>query len=381
MDGQLGNNELGSSNTPVDVIGLDSSIAVIEGGGFHTCALTTEGGIKCWGDNRHGQLGDGTIATRFMPVDVSGLSSGITAITAGLRHTCALTTDGGMKCWGNNEYGQLGDGTTINRSTPVNVSGLSSGVVAISSGWDYTCALITDGGVKCWGKNEYGQLGDGTRTNRSKPTNVIGLSCYGLTLSANSASAGTLTASPVNSSGCVGPWKYKAGKVITFSASPKLYYHFDRWSSTLVNPTTKRMTMPAANIRIVGYFGTNLRQGTYNDTYATGIDHTSTWLTQSSALFYGGTQHYTVTRGSTITINFTGTRLGMYYTQRKTYGRVTIQIDARAAVLLNENALTTGYRKLWWSPVLASGNHKAVITYYAGNPVNTPVNFDGVVVQ
>jgi len=64
-----------------------------------------------------------------------------------------------------------------------------------------------------------------------------------------------------------------------------------------------------------------------------------------------------------------------------TYGKVTIQIDARAAVLLNENALKAGYRKLWWSPVLSSGNHKAVITYYAGNPVNMPVNFDGVVVQ
>ena len=204
--------------------------------------------------------------------------------------------------------------------------------------------------------------------------------CYQLTKVASPTTYGTVTVSPTNSSGCTAG-KYKAGQVITFTAVAKLYYHLDRWSSALVNASTNKMTMPAANINIIGYFTANLRKRTYDDTYTTGINHTSAWLTQSGALFYGRTQHYTNVKGSTVTINYTGTLLKIYYTQGKTYGKVTIQIDARAPVVLSEYAATTLYKKLWIGPTLANGNHKAVITYYAGNPTNTPVNFDGVIIQ
>jgi hypothetical protein len=204
--------------------------------------------------------------------------------------------------------------------------------------------------------------------------------CYQLTKVASPTTYGTVTVSPANSSGCTAG-KYKAGQLITFTVVPKLYYHFDRWSSALVNASTNKMTMPAANTNIIGYFTANLRKGTYDDTYTTGINHTSAWLTQSGALFYGRTQHYTSTKSSTITINFTGTRLGMYYTAGRIYGKVTIQLDNRAPVVLNEYALATGYKKLWWSAVLPNANHKVVITYYTGNAVNAIVNFDGVVIQ
>jgi alpha-tubulin suppressor-like RCC1 family protein len=85
-----------------------------------------------------------------------------------------LLLTGGVKCWGSNSSGQLGDGTTTKRLTPTAVSGLSSGVAAIDAGSSHTCALLSTGGVKCWGNNYHGQLGDGTTTTRRTPTNVLG---------------------------------------------------------------------------------------------------------------------------------------------------------------------------------------------------------------
>ncbi|MEI7988937.1 MAG: hypothetical protein WCI88_07840 [Chloroflexota bacterium] len=203
--------------------------------------------------------------------------------------------------------------------------------------------------------------------------------CYTLTKIASPLVGGTITASPAYSTGCASG-KYKEGQIITFTSAPKLYYHFDRWVGG-INVTTNKLTMPAKVTAVYGYFGSNLRRGTYNDTYTVGIDHTSAWLTQTGALYYGITQHYTRTKSSTVTVNFTGTRMAMYYTAGRTNGKVTIQVDNRALVVLNEYASATTYKKLWWSVVLPNANHKVVITYYTGNAVNATVNFDGVIIQ
>jgi alpha-tubulin suppressor-like RCC1 family protein len=173
--GQLGDGTTTARHTLVAVAGLASGVAAIATGGFHTCALTSAGAVKCWGDNRSGQLGDGTMTEHNTPLPVSGLSSGVAAITAGDYHTCALTTAGAVKCWGYNSLGQLGDGTTADSSIPVTVSGLSSGVAAISAGGLHTCALTKAGAVECWGDNREGQLGDGTTTERHAPVAVSGL--------------------------------------------------------------------------------------------------------------------------------------------------------------------------------------------------------------
>jgi alpha-tubulin suppressor-like RCC1 family protein len=174
--GQLGDGTTTGRRRPVAVSGLPSGVTAISAGRFHTCALTSAGGVKCWGNNEEGQLGDGTTTDRHTPVTVSGLSSGVAAIAAGSYHTCALTTAGQVKCWGSNTHGELGDGTTTNRRRPVAVSGFPSGVTAISAGFEDSCALTSAGGVECWGYNQYGKLGDGTRTDRHTPVAVSGLS-------------------------------------------------------------------------------------------------------------------------------------------------------------------------------------------------------------
>ncbi len=191
--GRLGNGSTTNSATPVDVSGLTGGVAAVSVGGAHTCALTTSGGVTCWGYNGYGQLGDATTTSSSTPVAVSGLTGGVAAVSAGENHTCALTAGGGVTCWGWNFYGQLGDGTTTNSSTPVDVSGLTSGVVSISSGVFHTCALTAGGGVKCWGRNLEGQLGDGTATNSSTPVDVSGLGSGIAAVSAGSGHTCALT--------------------------------------------------------------------------------------------------------------------------------------------------------------------------------------------
>src|SRR5207302_1967106 len=143
-------------------------------GANHSCALTSAGGAKCWGYDYSGQLGDGNggaFSDQPTPVDVSGLLSGVGAISAGGNHTCAIA--GAVKCWGDNTFGAVGDGTTSNlRLTPVGVSGLTSGATAVAAGGMHSCALTSADGVKCWGENNYGQLGDGSGWNQSTPVNV-----------------------------------------------------------------------------------------------------------------------------------------------------------------------------------------------------------------
>ena len=183
--GSNGMGELGSPVTSAydfrtaatDVTGLASGVVAIAAAtGQHTCAIVTGGGVKCWGSNGYGQLGDGTTASRPVPGNVLGLPGPAVALSAGEEHTCALTAQGAVACWGRNFVGALGDGTEENRLTATPVVGLSSGVVAISAGPWHTCAMTGAGALKCWGWNSAAALGDGTFVSRTAPVDVVGLS-------------------------------------------------------------------------------------------------------------------------------------------------------------------------------------------------------------
>ena len=249
--GQLGNGakpcssvatcERNASSRPVDVVGLTGGVTAIAAGEFHTCALMRSGGVKCWGSNTGGQLGTGgqvRVDSSSTPRAVVGLDSGVTAIAArgGAPYTCAIVSGGevscwgvvltpvaglgsgikaisiygttaaagsslacavtsadGVRCWGDNYYGQLGDGSRAIRRTPVDVVALDGGVTAVSAGGAHTCALTTAGGVKCWGANAFGALGNGSTTLSSRPVAVVGLASGVSEISVGSGYACALT--------------------------------------------------------------------------------------------------------------------------------------------------------------------------------------------
>jgi alpha-tubulin suppressor-like RCC1 family protein len=181
QNGALGDGTTSNRTSPAGVVG-GLTFASLAAGGEHTCGLTSSGAAYCWGggyDNTRGQLGDGTTTKRTSPVTVSGALV-FQAISAGWQHTCGLTRGGVAYCWGNNYDGQLGDGTRGPpsggewiRTSPVPVSG---GLVfqIIGAGSDHTCGLTSNGVAYCWGDNEHGELGDGTTTKRTSPVAVAG---------------------------------------------------------------------------------------------------------------------------------------------------------------------------------------------------------------
>jgi alpha-tubulin suppressor-like RCC1 family protein len=205
--GQLGNGTTTNSSTPVTVTGI-STATDVSGSAMHTCALLGDGTIKCWGRNNQGQLGNGTTTNSSIPVTVTGISTA-TDVDANGNNACAVLGDGTAKCWGANPSGQLGNGSTVAfSSTPVSVTGIST-ATAITFGGAHACARLTDGTLKCWGLNTFGQLGDGTTTGSSTPVSVTGIStATGITASEG---GGTDHTCAVLAGGTVKCWGYNGG--------------------------------------------------------------------------------------------------------------------------------------------------------------------------
>ncbi|MBU1070159.1 RCC1 repeat-containing protein, partial [Myxococcota bacterium] len=169
--GQLGDDTTVDRSSPVQVSGL-TNVFDVAAGGNHTCAIDTGGGTWCWGQAGNGQTGDGApFGNRLIPVQPDWSQTAV-AIATGYQHTCAITVNGAVYCWGENSSGQCGSGSTSDRSRPNLVNGVSN-AVAITAGDSHTCVLLSTGIIRCWGLNNYGQLGDGTTTMRLLPVEVL----------------------------------------------------------------------------------------------------------------------------------------------------------------------------------------------------------------
>ncbi|PKN47616.1 MAG: hypothetical protein CVU59_02280 [Deltaproteobacteria bacterium HGW-Deltaproteobacteria-17] len=171
--GQFGVGNTGSALVPQQA--MVASASQVGGGSTHSCALLSDRTVSCWGGNQFGQVGDGTFEQRLMPVAVAGIADAV-YLSSGAGHNCVVLADGTIRCWGYNAFGNLGDGTMANQSTPVVVTGITNAEQVSCAGrglYRHTCALLAGGRIQCWGSNFHGQLGDGTKTDRFAPVDVL----------------------------------------------------------------------------------------------------------------------------------------------------------------------------------------------------------------
>ena len=175
IEGQLGTGNTTSLNIPSAPINLGGKAIAISLGSWHSCAVLENGEVKCWGYNYKGQLGTGNTTSLNTPSAAINLGGKAVAISIGGIHSCALLENGDLKCWGWNDVGQLGtgDNTDLNiPSAPINLGGKA---IAISLGDKHSCAILENGDLKCWGENDNGQLGTGNTTSLNIPSAPINL--------------------------------------------------------------------------------------------------------------------------------------------------------------------------------------------------------------
>jgi alpha-tubulin suppressor-like RCC1 family protein len=246
--GQLGIGNTTNHSSPVQVRALGTGVTSVSAGNLHTCAKKSDGTVWCWGANSYGQLGDGGTTTRSSPVRVTGLPTTAVEVSAGHSHTCARTTDGKVWCWGSDFFGQLGNGVSgsgHDSSRPLQVTSLGSTVVGVSAGGNFTCAVKTNGSLYCWGRDIEGQLGNGRSgpfLHYSTPQLVSGIS------SVAGVSTGDLHACARKTDNSVWCWGYNGyGEVGN--------------GTTTIQTVPAKITTSATNVSAGGYH-TCARTGT-----------------------------------------------------------------------------------------------------------------------
>lgn len=228
--GQLGRGDTDDSDGYADLVtGLDENVTAVAAGDDFACAIVASA-VKCWGSNDRGQLGDGSSVDSPEPVVAVGLDGGVTAIAARGSTVCAVKS-GSLFCWGANTDGMLGDGSSVDRDEPIQVSGLTTGVTTVSVGARHACAVAASA-IKCWGSDIYGQLGDGKARSSTTPVDVLGMGAE-----ADDVSAGFDQTCGV-ANGNTRCWGFLLGSVMLFGTLKPVA------EPTLLGPTTEFIQKP-----------------------------------------------------------------------------------------------------------------------------------------
>ena len=405
LSGQLGDGGVyHASLTPVMVLGISTATA-ITAGGFHTCAVLADGTARCWGANESGELGDGTTTERHWPVGVSGISTA-TAIDAGsAMHTCALLADRTARCWGLNEYGKLGDGTTTTRLTPVAVPGIST-ATAITAGESHTCAVLADGIVRCWGSGEWGQLGDGTWTDSLTPVTVV-LPGPALTPTPTldttpptaTAPAATLRAGVALSGSSIPVKLAWSGSDAGGSGIDR--YELARSTNGGVTWTTVSASLatPSASVTVPSSGTVRFRvravdRADNTGAWATGrtlsprlvqqsssaVKYAGTWRSTSGTAYSGGSARYAKAARASARYTFTGRSIALVTTMAPTRGKVKIYVNGAHVATVNLYATTAKYRVLAWQKTWSASGTRTVKLVVVGTSGRPRVDLDAFAV-
>ena len=173
--GQLGSGAINAGTHIPQTVNLNGFARGVAMGQSHTCGVRTDGSVYCWGNNARGQLGLGTQTASASPLPVN--VGGAVKVVSGNEHTCVVVSGGNneVRCWGAGDQGQLGSGNTADAAIPQLVTGLTEPLKDIAAGAEHTCVVFSTGTVACWGDNSAGQLGDGSTADSTSPTTISGL--------------------------------------------------------------------------------------------------------------------------------------------------------------------------------------------------------------
>jgi IPT/TIG domain/Regulator of chromosome condensation (RCC1) repeat len=355
--GQLGNHNTGGlSAAPTTVLTVTgpplSGAVAIAAGGEHSLALLSTAKVVAWGENADGQLGNSSLVSSNVPVEVVGVN-GVLAIAAGGHHSLALLNTGKVMAWGENADGQLGNGSLANSDVPVEVSGLS-GVAAIAAGGNHSLALLKTGKVKAWGDNASGQLGNGATTNSDVPVEVRGLT--GVTAiaaggehslayapkpptvtSINPTSGSTVGGTPVliKGSGFLAGATVKIGKAAT---------SVHVVSETEITAKTAASAAGSHEVVVTDANGTSTADPSY--TYVTPPPPTVTSINPTSGTTSGGTavtiKGSGFLAGATVTIGSTATSVAVVSETELTAKTAATAAGANEVVVTDANGKSTG---------------------------------------